>query len=126
MKTKKILLVVEDEKPIQDLLMDKLTEEGFKVISAWDGEEGLKMAIENHPDLVLIDIILPKMSGIIMLEKLRENEWGKNVPVIMLTNLSSDNKEMLANIEKFKPDEYLLKTDWSINDVVKKIKAKLG
>jgi DNA-binding response OmpR family regulator len=125
MENKKILLIVEDDRPILELILDKLNNEGFKTLAARDGEEGLKAAEENHPDLILLDIILPKMSGIIMLEKLRTTEWGKTVPVILLTNLSSDDEEIIASINKYKPADYLIKTDWSIGDVVKKIKEKL-
>lgn len=125
MENKKVLLIVEDDRPILELIMDKLNNEGYKTLAAKDGEEGLKVAEENHPDLILLDIILPKMSGIIMLEKLRASAWGKTVPVILLTNLSSDDEEIIASINKYKPTDYLVKTDWSINDVVKKIKERL-
>lgn len=122
-KEKKLILVVEDESDVQDALTEKLTTENFDVINALDGQEGLVLALQRHPDLILLDIILPKMDGFAVLEKLREDEWGKNVPVILLTNLS-DTKSMSRALE-FQSYEYLVKTDWKISDVVKKIKEQL-
>ncbi len=118
-KNKKIL-IAEDEEPMLKALVETFQNEKFDVFSAKDGEEGLKIALKKHPDIVLIDILMPKMDGMTMLEKMREDEWGKNVPVIILTNLS--DMEKIADAVEDGMCEYLIKTDWSLDDVVKKVK----
>ena len=120
---KKKILIVEDEVSLLNVLSEKLKLEGFEILEAKNGEEGLDLAIKQKPDLILLDIIMPKMDGITMLGKLRENSWGKHVPVIILTNLSSGS-EILKSVEK-KVFSYLIKSDWKLEDVVKKIKKAL-
>ena len=123
----KTILVVEDDPPILKTLVDKLTEEGFRIIEAHDGEEGLMIAGRDHPDLILLDIVMPKMDGMTMLKKLRqENEWGKSVPVILLTNLSPDEEKINKSITEDEPAYYLIKTNWSLNDVVQKVRERLN
>lgn len=117
----KVVLVIEDHVPVRVALVDKLKKEGVKTLEAKDGEEGLAMALANKPDLILLDLIMPRMSGMAMLEKLRKDEWGKKVPVIILTNLSPDDKIMREVIET-EPAYYLVKADWKIEDVVAKAK----
>src|SRR5687767_10457400 len=89
--TKKVL-IIEDEKPLANMLSSKLKDEGFEVDIAGDGEQGLKRCLEWLPDLVLLDIVMPKMDGMTMLRKLRDEEKGKNIHVILLTNLSDTSK----------------------------------
>lgn len=91
---KKILVIeaVEDNAPLRKALHDKFSLEGFSVIDAKDGEEGLTVAMSEHPDLILLDILMPKMDGLTMMKKLRQgDEWGKHVPIIVLTNHSADS-----------------------------------
>lgn len=123
-KTKSKILIIEDECSLRKALADKFTKEGFMVIEAKDGEEGLKLALKEKPDLILLDIIMPKMDGITMLGKLREDKWGKDVRVIILTNLEDENKVM-ESVQKGAYD-YLIKSDWKLEDVVKKAKEKLA
>ena len=121
---KNIILVVEDENSLSEVLEDKFEKEGYKVIIAKDGAEGLKKSLEEHPDLILLDIIMPKMDGMTMLSKLREDKWGKEVPVILLTNLSDQHK-----IDEGTKDgvyDYLIKAEWKLEDVVEKVKEKLA
>jgi len=125
MDLKKRILIVEDEKPLLRVLTDELVAHGFDVIAALDGEEGLALALKEHPDLVLLDIILPKMDGMTMLKRLREDVWGKTVPVILLTNVVPDERTMRGVIED-KVAYYLVKTEWKIGDVTQKIKDALG
>lgn len=120
--TKKIL-IVEDELSLRSVLAEKLRLESFEVLEAKNGEEGLEISISQKPELILLDIVMPKMDGITMLEKLREDSWGKKVPVIILTNLSSGS-EMSKSAEN-RVSSYLVKTDWKLEDVVKKIKEIL-
>ena len=117
------ILLIEDESAIQHALTDKLKEEGFDVLEAKNGEDGLKMAKEKHPDLILLDIIMPIMDGITMFKELRKDEWGKDAKIIFLTNLSEE--ERISEVLNLGTAEYLIKTDWSLADVVKKIREKL-
>lgn len=118
------ILIVEDEIPMREALLFKFQKEGFEMIAACDGEEGLKMAEEGRPDLILLDIVMSKMDGMTMLQKLREEDWGKDIPVILLTNLS-ESKKVLEAMEKGVHD-YLVKSDWKLEDVVVKVKERLG
>lgn len=121
---KKIILVVEDEEPLQMVLRDVLTVEGYTPLLASDGIEGLEMALREHPDLILLDILMPKMDGLEMLKKLRADAWGNKVPVIVLTNLS-DNDDV-ANAVAEDVFEYFVKSDIKIDEVTKRIKERLG
>lgn len=118
------ILIVEDEPALIGVLSDKLSKEGFNILKAIDGEIGLKLALEEKPDLILLDIIMPKMDGITMLKKLREQEIGKNMPVIILTNLSDSEKN--AEMTERGVLDFLIKTNWKLDDVVKKIKQRLN
>lgn len=123
MDKKKTILVVEDEEPVLTALVDKFSREGFLLSQAKDGEEGLALALKNHPDLILLDILMPKMDGIALLKKLREDKWGKNVPVFLLTNLSE--LEKISEAVKIGISGYLVKSDWKLEDIVKKVKAQV-
>lgn len=120
----KKILIIEDETSLNNVLSDKITSEGFEVLHANNGEDGLRTAFSNHPDLILLDIIMPKMDGITMLTKLREDEWGKTVPVIILTNLS-DDETVYRSIQNGVHD-YLVKADWKIEDLMDVISKKLN
>jgi DNA-binding response OmpR family regulator len=123
---KQTILIVEDDLPVLNALVDKLSREGFKTLQAKNGEEGFIVANKDHPDIILLDVLMAKMDGLAMMKKLRaENEWGKSVPIIILTNLSPDSEEVKKGIAEGEPAFYLIKTDWSIGDVVEKIKEIL-
>jgi len=124
MENKKKILIVEDETSLRNALRDKLMLEGFITLEAKNGEEGLDVALRDHPDLILLDIIMPKMDGLTMLKKLREDVWGKNTKVILLTNLNDNEKVSEALLQG--SYDYLVKSDWKIEDVVTKIRARLG
>jgi DNA-binding response OmpR family regulator len=126
---KKILIVevVEDESSLRNALKDKLEREGFIMLEAKNGEEGLEVALSEHPDLILLDIIMPQMDGLTMMKKLRhENEWGKSVPIILLTNLSADDEKINQAITESEPAYYLVKSNWTINDLIGKIRERLS
>ena len=118
-KNKKIL-ITEDEKSMLQALGDTFKSENFDVFKAENGEKGLETAFKEHPDVILIDIVMPKMDGLTMLKKLREDDWGKSVPVIILTNLG--DMEKMAEAVEDGICNYLIKTDWSLEDIVKKVK----
>lgn len=122
MDSKKIL-IIEDDTNLSPLLAGVFKSEGFQVSTAGDGEKGLMLALVEHPDIILLDIILPKMDGITMLKKIREDKWGKNVPVIILSNLSA--VEDLSKAMEAGAFEYLVKTDWEPKDIVTKVKETL-
>ena len=121
--TKKIL-VVEDDLPLLNALHEKLSSAGLTVVDAKNGEEGLATALSGHPDLIILDILMPKMDGLEMLKKMREDAWGKQVPVMILTNLSDDGS--IAHQMTEETFDYIIKSDIKIEAVVEKVKAKLG
>jgi DNA-binding response OmpR family regulator len=121
--TTKTILIVEDEASLSQALVEKFKSEGFSILEASNGLDGLEKAIEHHPDLILLDIIMPKMDGITMMKKLRVDRWGEKVPVIVLTNLTDAAKADQAL--KQGAYDFLIKTDWKLEDVVKKVKQKL-
>lgn len=122
-----LILVVEDEKILADTLEEKLVSEGFNVTKAFDGEEGLKLAMSKHPNLILLDLLMPKMDGMAFLKELRKDvSWGKNVPVIILTNLSSHDEQRNKDIVELEPSYYFMKTDKSVEEITEKIKERLG
>lgn len=122
----KKILIVEDEMMLRKTLQEKLEKEGFKTLVAADGEEGLGMALTEHPDLILLDILMPKMDGFAMLREVRKDKWGKNVPVIVLTNV--DDATRVAEglqIGFIGSYDYLVKSDHTLDEIVTKAKAKL-
>ena len=123
MSEQKSVLLVEDDKPIIDILQHKLKLDGYNFMIATNGEQGLDIALKNHPDLIILDIIMPKMDGITMLKKLRGDIWGKNAKVIILTNLSNPTSELEAS--QLDVSDYMIKTDLKLSEVETKIKNAL-
>lgn len=119
MENKKKILIVEDEPSLRNALCDKLTLEGFAAIEAKNGEEGLDVALREHPDLILLDVVMPVMDGMTMLSKLRVDVWGKDVKIIVLTNLS----DITVTHSSY---DYLVKSDWGIEDVIERVRARLN
>ena len=120
------ILIVEDEEALQNSLREVLRHEDLSTIKAKNGNEAVVLALASHPDLILLDLLLPIMSGMAALKKIREDEWGKNVPVIMLTNLSATDEQLIEDMVAQGPFYYLMKSDWKIHDVAKLIKKVLG
>lgn len=123
MKKRKKILLVEDEKLILEALSTKLKSEGFEVFTARDGVAGLEMAVQYIPDLILLDIVMPRMDGITVLKKLRENKRVMNIPVIIWSNM--DDIKTVSDALKSGTYDFLIKSDWNIEKVVEKIKQKL-
>ena len=122
---KKTLLIIEDDLALRKVLVDKLTDEGFIVLEAADGESGLEQALGHHPALILLDIFMPRMDGITMLSKLRsEDAWGKNVNVIVLTN--STEAQTIATVSGFGATDFLIKSEWSLEALVARIRERLN
>ena len=116
------ILVVEDEGFIMKLLIKRLAEFDFEVLKAIDGKEGLDIALKEHPDLILLDIVMPRMDGIEMAKRLRKDEWGKDVPIIFLTNLCSKVHEA----ESLGIHEYIIKSNTNIDELCYVIRQKLS
>jgi DNA-binding response OmpR family regulator len=125
MPTKPIhILVVEDETFLVKIYTVKLKREGFDVSIATDGEQAVKMATELKPDIILLDLILPKMNGFEALEKMRLNPDLKKTPVIVLSNLGQD--EDIKRAESLGATDYLVKANFSIQEVIAKVRATLA
>lgn len=120
----KTILIVEDEISLLKALEEKFQHEGFGVLKARDGEEGLQLALDAKPDIILLDIIMPKMDGISMLKELRKDSWGRDSKIILLTNLSSP--EAVTEAIQNNVYDYLVKTNWKLESIVDKVKTMLG
>jgi len=122
----KKILVIEDEKPMLDAISDTLKQNQFSVLTADNGKDGFDLALKEHPDLLLLDIFMPKMDGLTMLETLRSDSWGNGVPVIILTNLNPDADQTIKSILEHKPAFYLIKSNVTLEAIVSKIKEVLN
>jgi len=92
MEKKKKILIIEDEDAIRTALADVLKKDGFEVLSAPDGLAGRDTALKEHPDLIVLDVIMPKLHGIEVYSTIRGDDWGSNVKIIFLTNVGTDIK----------------------------------
>lgn len=119
----KQVLIIDDE----DTLLNSLTQalsDSYVIKTAKDGENGLKMALETHPDLIILDYKMPGMDGIEVLEKLRQDDWGKLVPIFFATNSYEPelvNKVMLGGVK-----DYIIKSDISLDALKNQIARHLG
>jgi DNA-binding response OmpR family regulator len=120
---KKTILIVEDDKNFLWLLEQGFTGEELSIFSASDGEEGLRLAEKEKPDLIIVDILLPKMDGITMAKKIKEK--GINSHKIFLTNFS-DEEHIENAIELDKKVDYIIKSDMHIAEIVKMVKDRLN
>lgn len=118
------LLIVEDEPAIAEMYRLKLTLDGFAVSVARDGQEGLTTCQEILPDLILLDIKMPTMTGDEMLQKLRQTTWGANIRVIILTNISKD--EAPHNLRLLNVDRYIVKAHYTPAQVVEVVNEVLS
>lgn len=119
----KKILFIEDESAIQKTFGEVLSQEGYEIISALDGEIGLRLAKTKKPDLILLDLVLPKMHGFDVLKNLKEDRETKNIPVIILTNLEGI-KDVDAALQ-MGAKTYLVKTQYTLEELVEKIKKIL-
>lgn len=113
------LVIVEDEEALLGVLSEKMRKAGFEVLVARDGEEGMRVIEKSNPDLVLLDLILPKKDGFEVLLELKARQDLKMIPVIVLSNLDED--ENLKKALRMGAEDYIVKTQHTINEVVEKV-----
>ena len=117
-------MVVEDDASLREIYGIRITAEGYDVVSAGDGEEALAMAVREKPDLILSDVMMPKISGFDMLDILRTTPETANIKVIMMTALSAEDQRQRG--ERLGADRYLVKSQVGIEDVINTIHEVLG
>ncbi len=120
----KVILFIEDESALQKTFGDLLQQEGYEMISALDGEIGLRLAEDKNPDLILLDLILPKANGFDVLKKLKTNAKTQNIPVIILTNLEDINN--VGKALELGATTYLVKAQYTLAEILEKIKKVFG
>ena len=118
------VMVVEDDASLREIYGIRITAEGYDVVSAGDGEEALAMAVREKPDLILSDVMMPKISGFDMLDILRTTPETANIKVIMMTALSAEDQRQRG--ERLGADRYLVKSQVGIEDVINTIHEVLG
>ncbi|PIV83591.1 MAG: response regulator [Candidatus Moranbacteria bacterium CG17_big_fil_post_rev_8_21_14_2_50_44_12] len=122
--SKKKVLIVEDDNFVAEVYSTKLLEMGHEVQIAQNGEEGLALIEKSKPDLVLLDILMPVMGGIELLEELKKKVEWKNIPIILLTNVGE--KESIQKARNFGVQDYLIKSHFTPAEVIEKIESILG
>lgn len=118
------ILLVEDDQSLREIYSIRLTAEGYEIVTAGDGEEALAVAVKERPDLVLSDVMMPKISGFDMLDILRSTPETKDIKVIMMTALSSEDQRQRG--ENLGADRYLVKSQVGIEDVVNTVHEVMG
>jgi len=124
MSDKKTILIVEDEAPAALALGDVLKGEGFEIITAHDGKEGLAAAITKHPDMILADLKMPRMSGLDMIREIRRDAWGATVLVIVLSNAADGS--IVQEAQEIGAVDYFIKGDMQMAEIIERIQKRLG
>lgn len=117
---KPLILVVDDDKTLSTTLSESLRAIGYSVATAPNGKTGLEMALSQYPNLIILDLQMPEMDGVEMLKVLRADDWGKNVPVILATNIydvDAINQSMEMGVK-----DYILKADVSLDAIAERVK----
>jgi len=120
----KKILIIEDEEIVLGLLQKKLSQEGYEVSVARDGEEGLKKMREIKPDLILLDIIMPKMSGFEVMEEMQKDSGLKKIPVIVVSN--SGQPVEIDKVRELGAKDWLIKTEFDPEEVIGKVVKQIG
>jgi|SRR3989344_3715411 len=120
----KKILIIEDEELLADLLQKKLTAAGYKTFLATDGERGLIAMRELAPDLILLDIVMPKINGLEVLAEIREDKNLKKIPVIIISN--SGQPVEIDKIKELGARDWLIKTDLNLQEVIDKVRRQIG
>ncbi|MBM3257939.1 MAG: response regulator [Candidatus Nealsonbacteria bacterium] len=119
----KKILIVEDDKFLRDLISQKLFKENFEIAQAVDGEDGVKKIKEEHPDLILLDLILPGIDGFEVLSQIKSDQNLSSIPVIILSNLGQ--KEDIEKGLKLGANDFLIKAHFTPGEIIEKIKNVL-
>ena len=122
MESPKKILVVEDSSLLRSVVVNALGDAGFLVIEAENGKEGLDVAKREHPDLIILDLIMPVMDGMEMYQQLREDAWGGAVPVIMLSATKDDKIASWLDSNKL---DFFTKDNWMMDEVVLRVQKRL-
>jgi len=118
--TRNKILLVEDDAVLTKVLYEELTEADFEVLQAYDGDTGLKLALEKKPDLVLLDVLLPKKNGFEVLEAMKSSPEANRIPVIILTMLGSD--EDIKKGLRLGANDYIVKSQHALPEIVETVK----
>jgi len=119
----KTILIVEDDTILRDLISQKLKKANYDIVEAVDGEEGLKKAKENKPDIILLDLILPGIDGFGVLEQIKKDPEIDKIPVVILSNLGQ--KEEIEKGMSLGATDFLIKAHFTLSEIVEKIKIIL-
>jgi len=117
------VLVVEDEKDLMFMYKEELIQKNFDVISAFEAKEAIELTKKERPDLILLDILLPKENGIFYLKKIREDPETSSIPVVAFSNY--DDSDTIDEAKKLGVKEYLIKTEYTPLEIVKKLKKHI-
>jgi DNA-binding response OmpR family regulator len=117
------VLIVEDEEALRKVLQEKMQSSGFDTFAAKDGDEGWEMAKSKNPDIILLDLVLPKRSGFDVLGMLKQDPELKDIPVFVLSNLAED--ESLKKALQMGAEDYFVKAQHPMNEIVEKVKNRL-
>lgn len=123
-KIDKRVLLVEDDASIRELFAMALLNTGLNISMAENGEQGVRFALEGHPDLILLDIDMPILNGFEAAAEIRKDEWGKTVPIIFLTNRSDARDHAYASHQH--PDRYIVKADMPVQEIVVEVLRALA
>ena len=119
------ILIIEDEIDLREILSDNFSEDNWEIFLAHNGKSGLESALKNHPDIILLDIVMPVMNGMKMLDELRKDSWGKDARVILLTNLTVKENDLVSSQRGIKSFDYWIKCDMTMADIVAKVNQRM-
>jgi CheY-like chemotaxis protein len=117
------VLIIEDSALLREVMRDALQSSNFRVSEAENGKEGLEKALAEHPDLILLDLMMPVMDGVTTYKRLRQDAWGEKVPVIILTATKRETMSTWLSAEKL---DFLNKDAWMADEVVTVVKQRLS
>jgi len=118
------VLIADDDMTLHEMYAERLRAEGFVIVSAYDGEEAIEKAYKEKPDILVLDIMMPKVNGIDVMKKLREDDQTKGIPVILLTALAQEINKIKSMMGP--KDQYLVKSDIMPGQVIEAIKKSLS
>ncbi len=117
------VLIADDDDLIRDVYSTAFKNAGMNVLLATTGKECVELALQHHPDVILVDILMPDMNGHKAIDKLRYDDWGKHANIVYLTNLS--DAENVTNAVANKTDEYIIKANTTVKEVVNKVRLSM-